>query len=72
MDIVMPEADSIELLRYLAERGCRSRVVVMSGHNESYLRNAQSIGEGLGLGDVAGLVKPLRVETLRSALQGPA
>ncbi len=72
MDIVMPEVDGIELLRYLAEQGCRSRVVVMSGYNESYLRNARSIGEGFGLAEVAGLVKPLRVETLRSALQSPA
>ena len=70
MDIVMPEADGIELLRYLAEQGCRSRVVMMSGFNESYLRHAQSIGEGLGLAEVSSLTKPLRVEALRSALQG--
>ncbi len=68
----MPEVDGIELLRYLAEQGCRSRVVVMSGFNESYLRPAQSIGEGFGLAEVSSLVKPLCVETLRSALQGPA
>jgi len=72
MDIVMPGADGIELLRYLAEQGCRSRIVMMSGFNESYLRHARSIGKGLGLADVSGLVKPLHVEALRTALRSPA
>jgi CheY-like chemotaxis protein len=68
LDLAMPGADGIEMLRFLAAQGCRARVLVISGYNSTMVQMAVRLGEALGL-DMAGVVaKPIRLAELRSLL----
>ena len=70
LDIVMPDIDGIELLRYLASRGCQAKVLVMSGYSEKYLDSAQKLSDAYGLHNIDRLTKPIRLAKLREVL-GP-
>ncbi|HYG29595.1 MAG TPA: response regulator [Allosphingosinicella sp.] len=68
LDLSLPHTDGVELLRLLAESGCRARILIVSGFDERVLETSGRLGAALGL-DVAGtLNKPIRVAELRSAL----
>ena len=67
LDIVMPEEDGIELLNWLAARGCAARVLIVSGFNPHYRKMAKMLGGVKGL-DVTTVAKPLRPEELEAAL----
>jgi len=71
LDIVMPETDGIEVLRWLGGRDCRARIFVVTGHNPHYAKLAARLGDTYGL-NVAMLYKPLRAAMLRQALQQDA
>jgi CheY-like chemotaxis protein len=68
MDILMPGEDGIELLKYLASRGCRSRIVILSGGGAEIRRMAKELGEAYRLNVVANLRKPIRIAELREQL----
>lgn len=68
LDLVMPEIDGIEILRYLAETGCKMPILVMSGYSGKLLESARSLGDAFGLPCVRSLRKPIRVKLLRQAL----
>lgn len=68
LDIVMPGHDGIELLRVLAEKACKARIIVMSGYSDTYLDNAKKIGAAFGLGGIESLTKPIRLSTLLKCL----
>jgi len=68
LDIVMPDIDGIELLRYLAANGCQARVLVMSGYSEKYLESAQKLSDAYGLRNIDRLTKPIRLAKLREVL----
>lgn len=66
----MPEMDGIALLKKLAERRVRARILVTSGLDVRTLSWAQDLGRELGL-DVVGLIpKPVRAAERRSILSG--
>jgi len=68
LDLSLPQTDGVELLRLLAESGCRARILIVSGFDERVLETSGRLGAALGL-DVAGtLNKPIRIAELRSAL----
>ena len=68
LDLSLPDTDGVELLRHLAESGCRARILIVSGFDERVLETSGRLGAALGL-DVAGtLNKPIRIAELRSAL----
>lgn len=68
LDIVMPEIDGIEIVRWLAERGTRARIVLVSGYAPNYMRAGQALAEAAGVIDVAKLTKPVPLSHLRAAL----
>ena len=64
----MPEADGIELLRWLADQACRAQVVFMTGGNPEYAVAAQKLAEAKGLNAELTLAKPIAVADLRQVL----
>ena len=68
LDLVMPEIDGIEILRHLAEAGCKIPILVMSGYSGKLLESARSLGDAFGLPCVQSLKKPIRIKLLRQAL----
>lgn len=69
MDLNMPEADGIELLRDLAGSATQSHVLLASGMDDKVLATALRLGQERGL-NMAGVVhKPVRARELRAALE---
>jgi DNA-binding response OmpR family regulator len=69
LDVVMPDRDGIELIRWLAGQPCRARIIVATGYNPSYARMTKLIGTALGNLSVTTLSKPTPIATLRAALE---
>jgi CheY-like chemotaxis protein len=68
MDLSMPEISGLEVMAQLAARGCRSRLVLMSGAGSVVLREAEAFGRSLGLPMLPSLGKPFRGAELRALL----
>lgn len=68
VDMVMPDTDGLELVKWLAARKTDARVIVASGFNPRYAKMASMIGADSGLGEVTALRKPMRLAELQAAL----
>ena len=68
LDLGMPGMDGVELLRFLAEQGCRAPVLIISGFDRRVLESAFRLGEALGLTMIGPLEKPVRAEELERVL----
>ena len=68
LDMVMPEVEGIRIVQELARRSTDARVILVSGYNPHYVDLAQTLGQAKGIERIAGLTKPIRLETLRAAL----
>ena len=69
LDLQMPGADGIELLRYLGERGSKAHVLVASGMDQRVLATAQQIGRSQGLNMLGALQKPIMLSDLETTLR---
>ncbi|MCH8189079.1 MAG: response regulator [Proteobacteria bacterium] len=69
LDLVMPERDGIQILRFLATEGCEAPIALISGHDQPMVRRAISLGEALGLNLTEPLRKPIQLADLRSVLK---
>jgi EAL domain-containing protein (putative c-di-GMP-specific phosphodiesterase class I) len=69
LDLQMPGADGIELLRYLGERGSRAHVLVASGMDQRVLATAQQLGRSQGLSMIGALQKPIMLNDLEATLR---
>ena len=69
IDLLMPGADGIELLRTLAARNCQAQILVISGFDERMLRTAQVLGHELGLKMSGTITKPIRAADLRRTFE---
>ncbi len=69
MDIVMPDVDGIEVVRWLVEQECSSRVLLVSGYSPAYAKVAEIIGRTGGMRFVGKLDKPMSVANLRASLE---
>src|SRR5690606_13170771 len=69
LDLQMPDADGIELLRYLGERGSKAHVLVASGMDQRVLATAQQIGRSQGLQMLGALQKPILLADLEAVLR---
>jgi EAL domain-containing protein (putative c-di-GMP-specific phosphodiesterase class I)/ActR/RegA family two-component response regulator len=68
LDLCMPGVDGVELLRQLAMRGSRARIILVSGVDERVLDAARQLGVSQGLNIVGSLQKPVRLATLTKLL----
>lgn len=68
LDLMMPDTDGVELIRYLAEQKCPAQLILMSGFDSGVLRSAQKIAVEQGLHFVATINKPFRFNELYSVL----
>ncbi len=68
LDVVMPDTDGIELMRYLAECNCKAAVLIMSGHR-TYLGLSEALGRALGMPAVTAVPKPLDIGRVRGFLE---
>ena len=69
LDLQMPGADGIELLRYLGERGSKAQVLVASGMDQRVLATAQQLGRAQGLNMLGALQKPIMLADLEAVLR---
>jgi len=67
LDIVMPETDGIELIRWLGEAGYRGRVLVVTGYDAAYADVAVTMGELRGMIATV-LLKPVSASRLQQAM----
>lgn len=68
LDIVMPDVDGIELVRWLATVHCTARIIIISGFDPNYTKIADVLGSAAGLTSITRLTKPISVAELGSAL----
>ena len=68
IDMVMPDADGIELVQWLADRRCSAQVIVTTGYNRSYAELAVKLAEARGLLSITALTKPFGLDDLRAVL----
>ncbi len=63
LDVMLPDITGLDVLRYLCQNGIELRVIVMSGHLDTAIRE-----EAKRLGAQTCLEKPFTVEQLKAAL----
>jgi len=68
IDLGMPEADGVELTRFLADQNYRGPVLIVSGFDRRVLESAFRLGEALGLNMVGPVEKPARLDVLEDIL----
>jgi CheY-like chemotaxis protein len=68
LDLGMPGMDGVELLRFLAEEGYRSPVLIVSGFDRRVLESAFRLGEAIGLNMAGPVEKPVRLEAIENVL----
>jgi len=69
LDLSIPECDGIELLRYLADIGCRAQILIASGFDTKVLRSANELGAARGLAMAGMIAKPMRAAEVRAMLE---
>ncbi|KQX23305.1 MULTISPECIES: response regulator [unclassified Sphingomonas] len=69
LDLSMPDCDGIELLRYLAEIGCRAQILIASGFDHKVLESARDLGEARGLAMAGVISKPICLAELHALLE---
>ena len=68
IDLAVPDIDGIELFRWLADEGCTTPVMILSGFGEKVLESARRLGEARGL-VMAGIInKPMNADGVRAML----
>ena len=68
LDLVMPEVDGIQVLRYLSSQNYASDVILMSGYDKKVLKVAGQLAEALGLKLRASVQKPVNLKSLKEIL----
>ncbi|MEX2468175.1 MAG: response regulator [Pseudohongiellaceae bacterium] len=69
LDLRMPGADGVEILRELARSGCTARIVLISGMDQRTLNTVESLGKDKNLDIIGTLTKPMYPEQIEDALK---
>jgi CheY-like chemotaxis protein len=71
LDIALSgRSGGLELLRHLAEVGCKAPIIVISGCDDATLREILLVGRSLALNVAEPVRKPVDLTILRSTLEG--
>lgn len=68
LDLIMPEMDGVEVIRQLAQSGCRASLIITSGVGHRILDAAERSAQAHGLNIAGVLPKPFRASLLRELL----
>lgn len=68
LDLVMPQMDGVEVIRYLAQRNCRASIIISSGVGGRVLDAAHRAAREQGLPILGVLSKPFSPSALKSYL----
>ena len=68
VDLMMPEVDGIQVLRYLGSQSYASEIILISGYDRKVLKVAEQLAEALGLNIQAAIQKPFTLNRLQEAL----
>ena len=68
LDVVMPDLDGIELIRWLISRGADIRLAVITGFNPMYAKMGAILADAHGQMEVHSLFKPIGIAELRKLL----
>ncbi len=66
LDLVMPDIDGVELLRFLAGQHASAKIILISGYDKGVLNSAQKLALEHGLDIIATFGKPLIHEELET------
>ncbi len=70
LDLMMPDVDGIEIIRFLAEAKCNAHLILMSGFDSGVLHSAQKLATERGLNLSGSLSKPFRIREINRLLNG--
>lgn len=68
LDMVMPDVEGTELVKWLADLSFSGQIVLISGYAPIYSEMAKELGDAKGLPPVRTLAKPIDLGELREAL----
>lgn len=68
IDLQMPGADGVQLIRFLAETNSKAAIVLVSGMHKSVIETSEELGKSLGLRMSGILTKPVNLEEIRDML----
>jgi len=69
LDIIMPEFDGLEFMKFLKTRDSVSKIVLMSGSSDLYRGAAENLGAARGLAIAANVPKPFRIADMRKVIE---
>lgn len=68
LDLRMPGADGVEIIRELGKKQCKSGILLMSGMDQRTLSSVQALGKESNLDIGSTLTKPMSLDAIESAL----
>ena len=68
LDLMLPGYDGVEVLHFLAEVGCKAKIILISGVDKTTLASAGEVGRLNHLNIVGTLKKPFLIEDVEKAL----
>lgn len=69
LDLRMPGADGVEIIRELGNRKCTANIILMSGMDQRTLSSVQALGRELDLEIGTTLTKPMSADAIEDALR---
>ena len=71
LDLVLPGADGLEIMRELGRQSAKCRITLISGVDPRLLRTSERLGREFGLDMTAAIAKPFEIEAVERAITPP-
>lgn len=72
LDLVLPGADGLDIMRELGKMGSKSRITLISGVDQRLLRTTERLGREFGLDVTPSIGKPFDIDVVKNVLSSPA